>query len=68
MLQYYNIEQKQQLHWRNFLNLKNSLQMDKKNVLTKSLYILKLEAYEKKRKEKNRLKISFELKRVMIGN
>ena len=42
--------------------------MDKKNVLTKSLYILKLEAYEKKRKEKNRLKTSYELKRVMIGN
>ena len=68
MLQYYNIEQKQQLHWRNWLNFKNSLQMGKKNKLTKSLHILKLKAYEKKRKEKNRLKISFELKRVMIGN
>ena len=68
MLQYYNIEQKQQLHWRNCLNFKNSLQMVKKNKLTKSLHILKLEAYEKKKERKNRLKTSFELKRVMIGN
>ena len=42
--------------------------MGKKKKLTKSLYMLKLEAYEKKRKEKNRLKISHELKRVIIGN
>ena len=40
----------------------------KDNKLTKILYILKLEAYEKKRKEKNRLKISYQLKRVMIWN
>ena len=53
MLQYYNIEQKQQLHWRNCLNFKNSLQMGKKKKkLTKSLYILKLEAYEKKKERK----------------
>ena len=42
--------------------------MGKKKKLTKSLYILKLEAYEIKRKEKNGLKISYELKRVMIRN
>ena len=42
--------------------------MGKKNKLTKSLYILKLEAYDKKKERKNRLKTSYELKRVMIGN
>ena len=51
MLQYYNIEQKQQLHWRNILKFKNSLEMGKKK-LTKSLYILKLEAYKKKARKK----------------